>query len=52
MCIVGESDFKSEAYNSAYFRGKDQIYYANLKTSGGYISGEVNIDITLRLLVY
>ena len=47
---VGESKFKSESYINAYLRGKNQMFMANQLTSGGYISGEIKLAITLRLL--
>ena len=50
ICSIGERKFKSEAYIDAFLKGKDNMYDANEKTSGGYISGEVKLGITLRLL--
>ena len=47
---VGEKQFKSEAYIDAFLKGKDSMYDANCKTTGGYISGEVKLAVTLRLL--
>ena len=50
ICSVGERKFKSEAYIDAFLKGKDKMYDANVSTSGGYISGEVKVAVTLRLL--
>ena len=50
IVCVGEAKFKSEAYIDAFLKGKDQMYDANVKTTGGYIAGEVKVAITLRLL--
>ena len=47
---VGEKYFKSESYIDAFLRGKDSMFDAHEKTSGGYISGETKLGITLRLL--
>jgi len=47
---IGEKQFKSEAYIDAFLKGKDPMYEANTQTTGGYISGEVKLAITLRLL--
>ena len=47
---VGGKEFKSEAYIAAFFKGKDPMYDANVKATGGYISGEVKVAIALRLL--
>ena len=47
---IGEKQFKSEAYIDAFLKGTDPMYEANTKTTGGYISGEVKLAITLRLL--
>ena len=47
---VGEKQFKSEAYINAFLKGKDPMYDANVQTTGGYVSGEVKLAITLRLL--
>ena len=47
---VGEKEFKSEAYIDAFLKGTDPMYEANTKTTGGYISGEVKLAITLRRL--
>ena len=50
IVAVGESSFRSESYIDAFLKGKDQMYQAHEITSGGYISGEVKVAITLRLL--
>ena len=47
---VGEKEFKSESYIDAFLLGKDSMYMAHEKTSGGYISGETKLGITLRIL--
>ena len=47
---VGESEFKSEAYIHAFLNKKGSIYNANCETTGGFISGEVKMGITIRLL--
>ena len=47
---VGESEFKSEAYINAFLDKKGTMYSANCLTTGGFISGEVKIAITIRLL--
>lgn len=47
---VGESEFKSEAYINAFLNKKGSIYNANCETTGGFISGEVKMGITIRLL--
>ena len=55
---IGEPSFKSEAFISSFLDKPNRIsydksclmYYAHLVTSGGYISGEVKVAITLRLL--
>ena len=49
-CAVGESAFKAESYIDAFLRGKDTMFDAHEYTSGGYISGETKLAITLRLL--
>ena len=40
---VGESKFKSEAYIDAFLKGKDQMYDANVKTTGGYSCCSVSL---------
>ena len=53
QCIIskiGESKFKSESYIDALKKNKDQMYDANVKATGGYISGEVKLAIALRML--
>ena len=47
---VGEKKFKSESYIDAFLVDKDCMYMKHLKTSGGYISGEVKLGIMLRIL--
>ena len=54
---VGEKKFKSEAYITAFFKVNYQsddrtynIYKAHLNTSGGYVSGEVKLALTIRML--
>ena len=50
ICAVGESQFKSESYIDAFLRGKDKMFDTHEHTSGGYISGETKLAVTLRLL--
>ena len=50
ICGIGEKAFKSESYINAFLRGKDQMFNAHERTSGGYISGETKVAISLRLL--
>ena len=47
---IGEENLKSKAYIDAFMRGKDKMYDAHAKSTGGYISGEVKLTIMLRLL--
>lgn len=47
---VGERVFKSESYIDDLLYNKDQIYDANVHTTGGYIFGEVKVGITIRIL--
>ena len=47
---IGEDGFKSEACIDAFLKDEDQMYNANIKTTGGYISGEVKLGIVIRLL--
>ena len=47
---VGEAKFKSEANIDAFLKGKDHMYDANVKPTGGYVTGEVKVAIMLRLL--
>ena len=49
-CAVGDRQFKSESYIDAYLRGKDLMFDAHECTSGGYISGETKVAVTLRIL--
>ena len=46
---IGESAFKSQQYIDAFLCGT-YIYDANVLATGGYISGEVKLAITVRLL--
>ena len=48
--LVGEKEFKSESYIDAYLADKDSMFMAHEKTSGGYVSGETKLGLTLRLL--
>ena len=48
--LVGEKEFKSESYIDAYLADKDSMFIAHEKTSGGYVSGETKLGLTLRLL--
>ena len=50
-CCIGEKAFKSKSYIDTFFEGKDLMYNAHKRTSGGYISGETKVTATLRLLV-
>ena len=47
---IGESNFKSESYIDDFLMNKNRMFMAHQKTSGGYISGETKLTITLRLL--
>lgn len=47
---IGESNFKSELYIETFLHDKDPIFIAHEKTSSGFISGEVKLAITLRLM--
>ena len=47
---IGEKNFKSESYIDAFLKGKDSMFDAHEKTSGGFISRETKVGITLRLL--
>ena len=47
---IGESHFKLEAYIGAFLKGNNLMYDAQEKTSGGYISGEIKLATTIRLL--
>ena len=46
---IGESAFKSQQYIDAFLCGT-YIYDANILATGGYISGEVKLARTIRLL--
>ena len=50
ICGIGEKAFKSESYINAFLIGKDQMFNAHERTSGGYISGETKVAVSLRLL--
>ena len=50
LCGIGECKFKSEAYIDSFLKHNDIMYNKNVETTGGYIAGEVNIAIILRLL--
>lgn len=50
IAYTGEKAFKSEAFIDAFLKDKCQKYDALSKTNRGYISGEVKLAITLRLL--
>ena len=50
ISYTGESGFKSEAYIDAFLKDKCQMYKALCKTTAGYVSGEVKLAVTLRLL--
>ena len=43
----GEKAFKSESYIHAFLETKNPMYMAYEKTSGGFISGETKLAITL-----
>lgn len=45
--MLTHHNFKWEAYINAFLKDKDQMYDANIKTSGGYISGEVKLAIAI-----
>ena len=47
---VGESKFKSQVYIDTFLNYPGSIYQANCETTGGFISGEVKLAITIRLL--
>ena len=47
---VGEKKFKSEAYIELYLNHPGNLYHANCATTGGYISGEIKLAISLRIL--
>ena len=50
ICAIGERKFKSQHYIDAFLSDKDSMYEANRVASGGYISGEVKLATTIRLL--
>ena len=54
---IGERSFKSQAYLDAFLSEENvipsslyNIYKAHEKTSGGFVSGEVKLAITIRML--
>ena len=47
---VGESVFRSESYIDNFLVNKNHLYMAHCLTSGGWISGETRLAITLRIL--
>ena len=47
---IGESQFKSESYINTFLNKKGSVYHAHRISSGGVISGETKLAITLRLL--
>ena len=47
---VGEKEFKSESYIDTFLEDSNSMYMAHVKSSGGWISGETKLGITLRLL--
>lgn len=47
---IGKSKVKSESYINEYLRDTNSMFMANQKTTSGYISGEIKLAITLRLL--
>ena len=47
---IGERQFKSQHYIDSFLSGTNAMYDANVLAKGGYISGEVKLSITLRIL--
>lgn len=47
---VGEQNFKSEPCIDAFLTGRDTMYDTHVKSSSGYIVGEVKLVILLHLL--
>ena len=47
---VGENTFKSQIYIDTFLDHPGTIHYANCRTTGGFISGETKLAITIRLL--
>ena len=47
---IGESKFKSQEFIDAFLIGKNSMYDANSLTTAGYVSGEIKLAITIRLL--
>ena len=50
IASVGEPEFKSDTYISAFLRGKDKMYDTNCETTEGVISSEVKVAITLLFM--
>ena len=50
ISFIGESKFKYEAFIDAFLKDKISMYNAHTLTTCGYISGEVKLAVTLRLL--
>ena len=50
ICAVWRNHFKSEAYIDAFLRSKNSVHDDHVITPGGYISGEIKLSITHRLL--
>ena len=53
--VIGEEEFKSEDFinekiNSVRFGSQDNIFVAHAQSTGGIISGEVKVALTLRIL--
>ena len=48
---VGEENFKTEDYIESFLHYPGHIYYANCASTGGYILGEVNLAVAIRILV-
>ena len=47
---IGEDKFRSESYIESFLADKNCMYMAHCLSSGGFISGETRLAITLRLL--
>ena len=50
ICAIGEKKFKSQHYIDAFLVDKSSIYEANRLATGGYVSGEIKLAVTIRLL--
>ena len=57
ICSIGERAFLSEKYINVFISDNDvstshllRIYRAHARTSGGFISGEMKLAITIRML--